>query len=189
MQAYSGNSPVAKAVALRESGQLAASLSLLHVACDENPHDPTAWHQLGIGYVRAGKTEHAQHCLLRAADLAPTSIEIASHLANVLVLRKDLDAAIRQAGKLVALSPGAAEFHLFLGNLYASKGRLDEALQCVRAAIERAPELAAAHTLLAQIQMARRQPYEARAAASRALQLEPNNAPAQQILQQTELTR
>jgi len=177
---------LAKAVALRDSGQVTASLSLLHVVCDENPVNPTAWHQLGIGYVKAGKIGHAQQCLMRAADLDPHNIVIVSHLANIHVLRKDIDAAIEQAKKLVALNPASAKYHLFLASLYASSNKLGDALHCVHVAIDGAPEVAAAHVLLAQIELARRKPAMACAAVSRALQLEPGNMLAQQIRRQAE---
>lgn len=183
-QAYSENKAAAKAALLRESGQAAAALSLLHVACDEQPGDPAIWHQLGISYARAGKTEYAHKCLLRAAELDPCNIQIASHLANILVLRKDIAAALEQAEKLVVLAPDDTGFRLFLGNIYASCGRLDDALRCVLDVIARAPALAAAHALQTQIQFGRRAFAEARAAALKTLQLEPGNAVAQRVLQQ-----
>jgi len=184
---YSETTAVTKAISLRDTGQLAASLSLLHVACDEDPENSMAWHQLGIGYVRAGNIGHAQRCLQRAADLAPDSVAILSHLANVLVLKKDTDSALELARKLVALNPGAAEVHLFLGNLYASTGQLDNAEHCIRAALERAPGMAAAHLLLARVLLAgRRQLAGAHAAVSNALLLEPENTQARQVLEQIE---
>ena len=189
MKAYSENIAVAKAVSLREAGRLAAALSLLHVACDERPGDSAAWHQLGIGYVRGGRFDHAQRCLERAAALAPDSSEIAAHLANIFVVKKDMDAAVGQAKKLIDLNPASAEFRLFLGSLYASTGKLDDALACACAAVERAPEMAAAHVLLAQLRMARREFAEATSAAFTVLQVEPDNAIARQILQQTGMAR
>ena len=173
---------VAKAVSLRESGQLAASLSLLHVACDEHPEDPSSWHQLGIGYVRAGKLDYAFCCMKRAAEIAPDNVEIGSHLANLFVLRKDLEGAIEQGRKLVNLNPDSAELRLFLGNLYASRGRLDDALKLVNAAIQRTPDLAAAHLLLAHIRFSRGQLSLAQDAVSKALCLSPGDASALQLL-------
>jgi len=79
MQTSYENAAVKKAVALRESGKLDASLSLLHVLCDELPDSSTAWHQLGLGYVQAGKVDHAYKCLMRATGLAPNSVQIAAH--------------------------------------------------------------------------------------------------------------
>jgi cytochrome c-type biogenesis protein CcmH/NrfG len=186
---YSENPAIAKSVVMRETGQLVPSISLLHVVCDEDPMNSMAWHQLGIGYVRAGKIDHAYRCLLRAADLAPDRIDIASHLANILVLKNDLDAAIEQVKKLIALNPYSAEAYLFLGNLYATRSQLDDALRCIRAAIERAPGMAMAHILMAKIQLASRQFVDARVAVSKALQLEPGNEAAGQILDQIEVAQ
>lgn len=185
MKAYSENIALAKAVSLREAGQLAAALSLLHVACDERPGDAAAWHHLGIGYARSGRFDYAQRCLERAAALAPDCSEITAHLANIFVLKKDMAAAVGQANKLIDLDPANADFRLFLGSLYASTGKLDDALACAYAAVERAPEMAAAHVLLAQLHVARRESAAAMSAASAVLQLEPDNAVARQILQQS----
>lgn len=179
---YSENPAVAKSTALRESGQVMASLSLLHVLCDQEPANAAAWHQLGIGYVQAGKLDHARRCLQQAADLAPDNLEIASHLANIFVLQKDMETAIRQGKKLVAMGPGFAEFHLFLGHLYISEGRMDEALPCICAVLELAPDTVIAHIALARIRLAIRQLAQAREAVSNALRLEPGNAPALQVL-------
>lgn len=183
-QLYPENPALAKAVELRETGKLQASLSLLHVLCDQAPEHAVAWQQLGIGYVRAGNLGHARHCLQRAAELAPNHFEIASHLANVYTLIKDVDAAIKQGEKLVAMKPGAAQPRLFLGGVLLSSGRLDDALRYINAALEIAPDLAMGYTMLAQVELLRRRLPEARAAASKALQLEPGSAPAMQLLRQ-----
>ena len=69
------------------------------------PNDPEAWHQLGWTSAQLGDVQSAISHYLKAADLAPQSVESHYDLAMVLGQSGNLTQASRHLGQVVRLDP------------------------------------------------------------------------------------
>ena len=72
----------------------------------------------------------------RAYVLDPLSPVISENVANVYLLKNDLNAAIKQCQRTIELDPAFADAHYILGFAYLKQGRNDEATAEFQKAVE-----------------------------------------------------
>jgi tetratricopeptide (TPR) repeat protein len=105
-------------------------------AIELNPNYPTAhhWYSVYLRFVRRFDESLAEIKL--AQDLDPLSLIINDNLAQLYLVRGDVNASIDQYNKIVELDPNFASGRRWLGKAYLRKGAYPEALTELRKAVE-----------------------------------------------------
>ncbi|MGW5475944.1 tetratricopeptide repeat protein [Streptomyces sp. NPDC004008] len=107
---------------------------------DLEPHNKTAWYNLGVLAQQEGRTAAARAAYDKALKLDP---KYASALYNEAVLLKssDPDRAVTLLRRAIAATPKASTAHLQLGQILAKRGRDREATAEFRRAVAADPSL------------------------------------------------
>jgi len=113
-----------------------------------------------------------------AVAVTQNNYEAHYRLARALAIQGDLDGAILEFGRVVALRPRYAEAHYSLGKAYALQGRLDEALAQFQKAVAIEPGNVVALNNEGNILLQRGQWAAASARFRSVLEIQPDNAPA-----------
>jgi Flp pilus assembly protein TadD len=113
-------------------------------AIELDPKFSDAWNNLGVEYIRAGRTADAVTALEKSVELDPACARCYSNLAMSLFQSKRVDEAEVAARKSVQLDPQAPASHYILGCVLASRGARDEAIH----QLELAQDMPAAQKVL-----------------------------------------
>lgn len=103
--------------------------------CQLSPHDPGAWHMLGVVYGTLGDLENAVRCARQATILAPSAASGYRNLGHFLFQLGCVDEAESIFRQAVSLSGDNAQDHSNLGAVLAALGRHEEAIPCYERAI------------------------------------------------------
>ena len=97
-------------------------------AIELNPNYPTAHHWYSRYLRGVGRLDEAWHEIKRAEELDPLSLVIINNVAEMQIDRGDLDAATREAQRLINLDPTFWPGHQTLAIVLNRQGRYPEAL-------------------------------------------------------------
>ena len=128
-----------KALALFQSGQLAAARDLYESVCRTDPRDAQAWCALGVVHGMLGLFQESIACCRRAVTLQPDYID--AHINQGISFKSlgRLHEAIVCYQEALRLDPAAPATHLYLGNALAELGRAPEALAYYQEALRLGP--------------------------------------------------
>lgn len=158
------------------AGRLGDSERLCRQAIQQHPDSPDAWDLLGLLAMRAGRSEPAVECHLRAVRLDPSRAAFHVHLADANRMAHKLDLAIAGYRAALRLDPRAGGALLNLGAALAASGRADEAADAWRAAVALDPDDAEALWNLANLSSQLGRFADTVAYSQRALRLVPGRA-------------
>ncbi|PWT91739.1 MAG: hypothetical protein C5B55_07580 [Blastocatellia bacterium] len=101
-----------------------------------NPNYPTAHHWFSI-YLRAqGKFEDSLKEIQRAHELDPLSSVISQNIAELEILKNDLNSAVAHCKEIIELDPNFPGAHDELGFAYLKQRRFDDAIAELRKTVE-----------------------------------------------------
>lgn len=138
MSGGAGN-PLAQALALHRSGDLAAAEALYRRILDRSPKDPDALHLLGVLHHQTGRSADAVALIGKAIRAKGAVAEFHSNFALALQAVGRAGEAVRHFEEAVRLRADYWEAHFNLGLLRQGLGRLDGALAHLRRAVELRP--------------------------------------------------
>ena len=119
----SGETPVALATDLVESGQPIAALEVINRGLADDPLDPTLLLLAGRAWLVEGDLGRSQKALLQAAQLNKQDAEPFRWLGEVLLRRADLERAERVAHQALELSPNSSAVHDLLGRIASEQSQ------------------------------------------------------------------
>ena len=131
--------------ALRDSGDLCASVSAFERALHLNPRYAEAYNNLSLALRGLGREDAALAALRRAIDLKPGFAEAHNNLGNGLKDAGDLDGAVSAFERALRLNPHYAEAHNNLGAALHAAGNAEAASQAFLNALQLRPGLWDAH--------------------------------------------
>jgi tetratricopeptide (TPR) repeat protein len=128
---------------------VAASLAIM-LACSQNPESAKRkYAESGDRYAAAGKTAEAVLEYRNALKIDARAGEVRRKLAELLLKRGELPAALGEYVRAADLLPGDRSVQLKAGNLLLVAGRFDDAKARAEKILEQAPRDLEAQTLLA----------------------------------------
>jgi Flp pilus assembly protein TadD len=132
-------------------------------AIELNPNYPTAHHWYSRYLRGVGRLDEAWHEIKRAEELDPLSLVIINNVSEIHIERGDLDAATREAQRLINLDPTFWPGHQTLAIVLNRQGRYPEALAETQKSVEFANRSNAPLALLGHVygRMGRRADAEA----------------------------
>ena len=132
-------------------------------AIELNPNYPTAHHWYSRYLRGIGRTDEAFREIKRAEELDPLSLVIINNVAEMHIDRGDLNAATKEAQRLISLDPSFWPGHQTLGIVLVKQGRYAEALTETQKSVEHANRSNAPLALLGHVyaKMGRRGEAEA----------------------------
>lgn len=132
-------------------------------AIELNPNYPTAHHWYSRYLRGVGRTDEAFREIKRAEELDPLSLVIINNVAEMHIDRGDLNAATKEAQRLISLDPTFWPGHQTLGIVLVKQGRYAEALASAQKSVELATRSNAPLALLGHVyaKMGRRGEAEA----------------------------
>ena len=163
------------AVALHQSGRLAAAAAFYRQVLELEPANADALHLTGVIAHQAGRHADAAVLIAKAIKKAPGNPFFHLNLANAEQARGNPDKAAAAIDKAVKLDPGWAEAHNSLGVIRAGQERLARAVQHFNKAIALKPDYADAHNNLGIALAQLGKSEEALEAYEKALAIEPEN--------------
>ncbi|MDA0709177.1 MAG: tetratricopeptide repeat protein [bacterium] len=95
---------------------------------------------LGECYLRKGDYEEAYRHLRPAVDSYPDDASYRLALANALVKRDSVDAALEECERVLQLSPNLVDAHVLLGQIYHAAGETERAREAYGIALQIEPE-------------------------------------------------
>ncbi len=133
-----------------QSGDMATAQSEFEAALTADPADPDTHYQLGATYLiqaypmgaaepDTALLEQAEGEFDRALELAPSKPEALVGLANVEMLRGEMEGAIDLLEQAIAQNPTMREALFALGRSYAAVGQTDQARTTLREFLDTAP--------------------------------------------------
>ena len=125
--------------ALRASGQLAESATVLVRATGLAPGDAVAWNELGLTYAAQGKRAEAMGALEKATRLDPDLPEPFSNLGNLWLESGDREKARVAFQEAIRIQPDYADAQNNMGTLLAGMGDFAAARGHFEAAIRVRP--------------------------------------------------
>jgi protein O-GlcNAc transferase len=162
------------AVDCHRQGRLAEAEANYLEALRLDPHQPDAWHLLGVVLTQTGRAAQGAEHMRRSLSLRPDQPMVYANLGNALSKLGRWQEAIASYRKALALQSSLVDTHHNLGLALAQTGRLDEALECYTRTLERAPGYLNAWIGRGQIHLDRGRYQEALAALDEALRLQPD---------------
>ncbi len=125
---------------LFEQGEDAKALAEYEEALKIDPNSGVAHAKVGVVEERQGNFEEAEKSYGTALRLDSNSALASNNLAWLAVSRGgDLDAALNNASKAVALAPNVGQFYDTLGWVYRARGRRDKAIEALTHAVSLQP--------------------------------------------------
>ena len=140
-----------------------------------DPAHPGAWSKLGLALAEAGRLTEAQEAFERSLELAPDA-ETRTNLANVLLRKDQIEAAMAQYTRALAQDGELAEAHYGLGMGHYAGGEAAAALVSLRRALALRPEFPRAHINTGVLLQEQGRPAEALDHFRRAVELVPDDA-------------
>ncbi len=101
-----------------------------------DPNYATAHHWYNLYLRDVGRFDEAETEIKRAHELDPVSHVIAVNLAQLYLLKGDVNSSIEESRKIIDLDPNHARGHSQLGLGYVKQGRYSEAIAEFKKAIE-----------------------------------------------------
>src|SRR5262249_6325022 len=124
------------AAALREAGEVQASLAELQEALRTDPNFAGAYVNIGIARFVEQKLAEAVAAFQKAVDVDPTSVIARHFLARGLVHMKETDEALRVLNEGTRLNPNEPEAFRVQGTILVELGKYVEAPNAFRRAVE-----------------------------------------------------
>jgi tetratricopeptide (TPR) repeat protein len=177
---------VARAVHLRDAGQVDQALALLRDTVEAYPDAAYAWTTLGRTHVGLGDYPRAEAAFRRAVQAAPDLGEARFYLGVAAFAQGKYGPAaecFRMAGELEPQHP-LARYNL--GQALLRQGDRAGAIDAFRAALRYRPELAEAHRALGALLAEAGGREEALAQLRQAVDLDPADAEAKRLLEQVQ---
>ena len=143
-------------------------------AVEANPQRPTSHAKLGLALAEAGRLAAAEQALSRSLALSPVA-ETRTNLANVLLRRGDVEAALQHFAQALADDPDLAEARFGLGMAHYANGEPAQALRALEDALELRPDFAKAHINIGVILAEQHRPQEALNHFRRAVEQNPDD--------------
>ncbi len=133
-----------------QSGDMATAESEFGLALDADPADADTHYQLGATYLiqaypmgavepDAALLQKAESEFQNSLEIAPNKPEALVGLANIDMLRGEMEAAIERLEQAVAQNPDMREALFALGRSYAAVGRTEDARATLRQFIDTDP--------------------------------------------------
>lgn len=167
-----------QALIAAHSNRLDDALTLLDLAIEADPTDPSFPNTLGSLLFQTHRYAEAEPAFRRAAAINGRLPEVHGNLGNTLKALGRLDEAVESYRRALDLRPNAPEMHHFLGTTLRALGCLDEAEASLRAALTHAPEYLEARHALAEVLDTLGRPDEAEAFYRQVLKDAPRFVPA-----------
>ncbi len=134
------SSPIATALALFQSGELAAAEKSCRETLSRDEGNAEAWHLLGVIAHRAGRNDIAIRHVRQAVALAPDSASFHNTLGYLLRIAGQYSDAVALLEKAIALQPDYADAFNNLGIAHAESGALEAAEKAYRTALQQRPD-------------------------------------------------
>ena len=141
-----------EAIAAYEAGERERLLPRLDAAVAAATPDPRLWHLHGLVLRDLDMRERALPSLQRAAQLAPTSVNIAHALARTL--NEAGLSSVDAYGRALQLAPGDTDIAAGLVSAFIADGETQAAMQGLERILERSPHWTGGHMLLSQLRWA-----------------------------------
>ncbi len=119
--------PYHMAIAMRQAGDFAGSLTQLEQLARQHPDFAPLQHQLGSARLEAGEIEEAARTFQRVIDMAPQRPEGYAGLGDTRLRQGDHAGAAELLEKAIELDPSYRTAHYLLGLAYRGLGRDDAA--------------------------------------------------------------
>jgi len=134
-----------RALALLQSGHLAAAAALYENILEREPDHGGALHLLGVVALQRGDPHRAVQLISRAIEREPADALMQFNLACAFQTSGARDAALAHYDRAIALKVDFAAAYVNRGVLLTEMGSWDEAVSCYTQAIALDPGLAEAH--------------------------------------------
>ena len=115
--------------AMVDSDRKEVALARLDKAIELVPHEPAAWANRGLVYLRDNDKASAARDLKRAAQLAPDSTEIEALLGHLARAQGDFTAAAKHFRKVVEKNPRDLESIYTLAEIVSQEGKADSEVE------------------------------------------------------------
>jgi choline-sulfatase len=173
---------------LYEAENPAANLSqarrivLLQQALQQDPTNPSLYHQLGGELEKVGRYDQALHLYETALQHGVENGRLHSRIADLALRRGDKDRAIAEYEKAARFNPSDLDSQTNLATAYLEKGRIADAERVFSFVLASDPENPAANNGLGLIAIQKQDMNAARTHFEKAVQLDPDLVEAQMNL-------
>lgn len=154
-------------------------IKLLQEAVEEDPKDPSLYHQLGGELEKAGRYNDAMHLYETALGRGVDNGRLHSRIADLSLRAGNRDRAVVEYEKAAKFNPADLESQANLGTAYIEQGRLDDADRVFNWVLSVDSRNAEAHNGLGLIAVQKRNVNVAQTQFEQALQLNPDLVEAQ----------
>ncbi len=139
---------VSQAWQLFQTGQPAKAETLCRQVLQNDPHQSSALHLLGLIAYQTQRQEEAIELLKQAISLNPAEPYIHSNLGNMLAVRGKIAETVECFQRAIAINSKDELAHNNLGKQLCEQGHIDEALAQFKTALKLKPNYAIAHSNL-----------------------------------------
>jgi choline-sulfatase len=160
----------------------ARRIALLQQAVEEDPKDPSLYHQLGGELEKVGKYSEAMQLYQTALHRGVDNGRLHSRIADLSLRGGDKDRAIAEYEKAAQFNPSDLESQTNLGTAYLEKGRVADAERVFQWVLSNDDHEAAAHNGMGLIAIQRSDMPAAKVQFEHAVQLNPDMVEAQMNL-------
>jgi choline-sulfatase len=157
-------------------------IALLQQALQEDPTNPSLYHQAGGELEKTGRYAEALRLYETALRHGVENGRLHSRIADLSLRKGNKDAAIAEYEKAAQFNPSDLESQTNLATAYLEKGRVADAERVFKFVVASDPDSAAAHNGLGLVAIQKRDMPSARAEFERAAQLDPDLVEAQMNL-------
>jgi choline-sulfatase len=157
----------------------ARRIALLQQAVDEDPKDPSLYHQLGGELEKAGRYSEALQLYQTALHRGVDNGRLHSRIADLSLRAGEKDRAIAEYEKAAQFNPGDLDSQMNLATAYLETGRIPDSERVFKWILTTDPDSAAAQNGLGLIAIQRQDGTSAKAHFERAVQLNPDLLEAQ----------
>jgi choline-sulfatase len=148
----------------------ARRIALLQQAVQEDPANPSLYHQLGGELEKTGRYDEALHLYETALQHGVENGRLHSRIADLSLRKGNKDVAIAEYEKAARFNPADLESQTNLGTAYLEKGRVSDAERVFKFVVSSDPDSPAAHNGLGLIAIQRRDMPSAQAEFEKAVQ-------------------
>jgi choline-sulfatase len=155
---------------------------LLQQALQQDPTNPSLYHQLGGELEKVGRYDEALHLYESALQHGVENGRLHSRIADLALRRGDKDRAIAEYEKAARFNPSDLDSQTNLATAYLEKGRVADAERAFNFVVTSDPDNAAANNGLGLVSIQKRDMNAARTHFEKAVQVDPNLVEAQMNL-------
>src|SRR5689334_19278377 len=142
--------PLESAVKLHQAGQIKQAAAAYRDILERGPDNPHALHLLGVTFIQTARLDEAARLIERAIALQPNIGTFHLNLASAYQCLRQVDDAIAEAEKAIALDPKlAAQGYHIAGLAFGDAGQMEDAAYCFEQAIAADPDSAESNFMLA----------------------------------------